>query len=170
MQSAVIFYSVIAIGLFAAATSGTFFFRRYIVARDSRNATKAIERFFRKNSITVNASCMAAGSGRFTVMLESESSKRLQRTDKIERALSEHVYDHHGLELEKVYWRLLPKSGSSKSEEKSRARASASAESPQDFPTVGHTHIRHLPKVEAMETCWESFKEASAPGTAKRSS
>jgi hypothetical protein len=167
--SALILYSALAAVTLVTASTGAIFFRHQIRSRDQRNAVKEIERYFRKNGVSVTVRCTASADGRLTAMIESEPTKRLQRMDKIERALCEYLYNNHGIELDKIFWRSIEANIQQRSHKKSGSKSSQQADTTTDLSTLGPTQIRHLPKMEALETCWESFRAASDPGTLKQS-
>jgi hypothetical protein len=139
-------------------------FKKRREARDAAAITKAIVEYFRKSKVKASVTCMSiAGTKRFTAHIECGQMKRFRLSHIVESTLRDLVHNLHGLELDKVYWRLpINKETQTKEMSGDSAKKGDQAEeSDDDCITEGLTHYRHLPKADVLETSWTTFKEAS---------
>lgn len=124
--------------------------------RELERVKKAISSYFLKSGVSVSVQCASSEGRKFIAFIESEPMKRFRLSHIVEITLRDYVHNLHGLELEKVYWRFPINNKQLES-----ADADGKSTENDEYLTEGFTHYRHLPKVEVMETSWESFREAS---------
>lgn len=129
--------------------------------KNTATINKAIAKYFHKSKLEVSVTCTkVTGTKRFTAFIESEPMQRFHLSHSIESTLRDMVHNLHGLNLGKVYWRFP-----AKKETQTQARGSGKARNQSmdsdERLTEGLTYYQHLPKANALETSWTTFKAAS---------
>jgi hypothetical protein len=112
---------------------------------------KAIAQYFKKLGVTVAVECKPSGKDGHVAFIESEPMKQLRLSHIIETSMRDQLYNLHRMNLHKVYWRFPIKE-----------QPDAGLVKKDDYITEGLAHTRYLPKVEALETTWESFEDAGS--------
>src|SRR5207302_1504855 len=90
------------------------------------------------------------------VFIESQPMKRFRLSHIIEATVRDHVKKTCGLEVEKIYWRF-PIMQATPDAEKDKSHEGKQEK--DEYINEGLVNYRHLPKMEATETAWETFEE-----------
>jgi len=158
----IIFYAVFAlIALLLIAWASITAIKKRKEKQRSLALRKAIAQYFQKSGVQVTVECVLSGKHSYTAFIESEPMKQFRLSHIIESTLRDYLHNLHRLTLDKVYWRFPIRKDARVNADKENGKKPESDE----YFTEGLLHARHLPKVEVMETSWETFEEAAVTPT-----